>query len=368
MEFIPVSEPNIGKEEKENLADSIESGWISCWGKYIPLFEDKFAIYCGKKYGVSVSNGTVALQLALKALNIGNGDEVLCPNLTFVATANAITYTGAKPVFIDSEAKTWNMDPKKIEQKITKKTKAIIVVHLYGHVCDMEPILEIAEKHKIHIIEDAAEAHGAEYKGKKAGSFGIISCFSFYANKTITTGEGGMCLTDDKKLYERMCFLKDHGMSKEKRYWHPEIGFNFRMTNMQAAIGFAQLGKIEEFIETKRKNAMIYNSLLKEIPGITLPPEEKWAKSTYWMYSILVDKKKFGMDRDELMKRLKEKNVDSRPFFYPMNVLPPYKTKEKFPVSESVAEKGINLPSSTKLTENQVRYICNSIKLIHKNI
>ena len=368
MVFIPVSEPCLGKEEKENVVDCMDTGWISSLGKYIPIFEDNFAKYCNKKYGVAVFNGTVALQLALRALNIGKGDEVIIPNLTFIATANAVSYTGAKPIFVDSEPKTWNIDPEKIESVITSKTKAIIPVHLYGHPCDMDAILKIAKKHNLYIIEDAAEAHGAEYKNKKVGGFGIISCFSFYANKTITTGEGGMCVTDSKELYDRMMFLKDHGMSKEKRYWHPEIGFNFRMTNMQAAIGVAQLEKIEKFIEIKRKNAKLYNSLLKNIPGITLPPEEGWAKSTYWMYSILVDEKEFGMGRDELIVNLKENSVDSRPFFYPMNELPPYMIKGDFKVSERVASQGINLPSSVKLSEEHISYICGKIKFIYESL
>ncbi|MBW2965515.1 DegT/DnrJ/EryC1/StrS family aminotransferase [Candidatus Woesearchaeota archaeon] len=365
MNFIPISEPVLGEEERKNILDCVDSGWISSLGKYIPLFEENFAKYCSKKYGVAVSNGTVAIQLALKALNIGKGDEVIIPNLTFVATANAVSYTGARPIFVDSENKTWNIDPEKIEAAITNQTKAIIVVHLYGHPCDIDPILEIAKKHNIPIIEDAAEAHGAEYKGKKTGSFGLISCFSFYANKTITTGEGGICITDDKNLFDRMNFLKDHGMSKEKRYWHPEIGFNFRMTNLQAAIGVAQLEKIEKFIQIKRKNALLYNLLLKDIKGITLPPEKEWAKSTYWMYSILIDKDKFGMNRDELILKLKENKIDSRPFFYPMNILPPYKTEGNFSTSELIASQGINLPSSIKLTEKQIKYICQTIKTIY---
>ncbi len=210
MDFIPVSEPCLGKEERDNLIDCIDSGWISSLGKYISIFENNFSKYCGKKYGVAVFNGTVAIQLALKALNIGPGDEVIVPNLTFIATANAVSYTGAKPVFADSETKTWNIDSEKIKAAITGKTKAIIIVHLYGHPADIDSIMKIAKDHSLYVIEDAAEAHGAEYKGKKVGGFGIISCFSFYANKTITTGEGGICLTDDRQLYDRMVFLKDH--------------------------------------------------------------------------------------------------------------------------------------------------------------
>ncbi|MBI3036856.1 DegT/DnrJ/EryC1/StrS family aminotransferase [Candidatus Woesearchaeota archaeon] len=360
---IPVSEPLLGGNEEKYVLECIRSSWISSLGKFIPEFEEKFAKFCGTKYGVSVMNGTVALQLALAALGIKNGDEVIMPDLTFVATANAVMHAGAKPVFVDAEQDTWNIDTEKIAAAITKKTKAIIPVHLYGHPCNMDAVMKIAEERNLLVIEDAAEAHGAEYKGKKAGSIGNVGCFSFYGNKILITGEGGMCVTNDKKLSERMHFLKDHAMDKERRYFHPEIGYNFRMTNVQAAIGLAQLEQIEKFIAAKRKNAEIYNSLLKDVKGLTLQHEMPWAKNVYWMYSILVEDD-FGRSRDELMKLLKAEGVDTRPFFYPMHQLPMYSEghgDNEFPVASELALKGINLPSSVKLTADDIRYVCNAI-------
>jgi len=354
--MIPVAEPYLGEEELENIKKCVKSSWISSIGEYVDRFENDFSKYCNAKFGVSVMNGTVALHLALAALGIGKGDEVIIPDFTFVATANAVSYTGAKPVLVDVDERTWTIDVDKIKEKINDKTKAIIPVHLYGHPCDMDPIMELAKERGIFVIEDAAEAHGAEYKGKKVGSIGHIGCFSFYGNKIITTGEGGMCVTNDKKIAERMRFLKDHGMSKEKRYWHDEIAFNYRMTNMQAAIGVAQLEKIDKIISIKRKNASLYNSLLKDVKGVVLPPEEEWAKNVYWMYSILVD------NRDELMKKLKDNGIDSRPFFYPMHELPMYTVSGGFSVSSDISKKGINLPSSPKLTEEEIRKITDVIK------
>ncbi|MFH1323972.1 MAG: DegT/DnrJ/EryC1/StrS family aminotransferase [Nanoarchaeota archaeon] len=349
--MIPVAEPFLGEKELEYVTDCVKSGWISSMGKYVNLFEGGFSKYCNSKHGVAVSNGTVALHLALAALGIGKGDEVIIPDLTFVATANAVAYTGAKPVMADIDKETWCIDTEKIKDKLTKKTKAIIPVHLYGHPCDMDPIMELADGREIKVIEDAAEAHGAEYKGKKVGSIGHIGCFSFYGNKIITTGEGGICLTDDEKLAERMRFLKDHGMSKEKRYWYDEIAYNYRMTNIQAALGVAQLEKIDKIVEAKRKNAQIYNSLLKGLKDIVLPAEKEWAKNVYWMYSILVD------NRDELIKKLEKNGIDSRPFFYPIHQLPMYKLDGQFPVSNEVSIKGINLPSSPTLAREQIEHI-----------
>lgn len=359
--MIPVAEPNLEGNELKYVEDCIKTGWISSIGEYVTRFEEGFSKYCGVKCGVAVANGTVALHLALETLGIKRGDEVIVPALTFVATANAVKYTGAKPVFIDSEPRTWNLDPEKIEERITKKTKAIIPVHLYGHPCEMDKIRKLAEEYDLAIIEDAAEAHGAEYKGKKVGSLSTISCFSFYGNKILTTGEGGMCLTNDEKLAEKMRQLKDHGMSKEKRYYHPQIGYNYRMTNIQAAIGLAQLEKLEETIERKRKNAKLYNSLLKDVKGITLPPEEPWAKNVYWMYSILAEED-YKFKREELMAKLRSKGIDTRPFFIPLSKMPYMDEGLKLPVAESLGEKGINLPSSVKLTQEQIEFITKTIR------
>ncbi|MBI2144953.1 DegT/DnrJ/EryC1/StrS family aminotransferase [Candidatus Woesearchaeota archaeon] len=364
MKRIPVSEPFLNGNEEKYVLECLRTSWVSSLGRFIPEFEAKFAKFSGCSHGVAVMNGTVALQLALAALGIKEGDEVIVPDLTFVATANAVKYLGAKPVLVDSEPETWNIDPGKISAAVTKKTKAIIPVHLYGHPCDMDSVMAVAKKHDLFVIEDAAEAHGAEYKGKKVGSIGDVGCFSFYGNKIITTGEGGMCTTGDAGLAGRMHFLKDHAMRPEKRYWHPEMGYNFRMTNVQAAIGLAQLEQIEKFIEIKRKNAQLYNSLLQKISGITIQPEMPWAKSVYWMHSILVDEGKFGCGRDELMAKLKEKGIDSRPFFYPMHQLPVFKgsgSDADFPVASRLSGMGMNLPSSVKLSSDDIRRVCAGI-------
>lgn len=357
MQFIPISEPNIGQKEFENVLACLKSTWISSLGKYIDEFERNFSSYCNTKYGISVTNGTLALILALRSLEIGNKDEVIIPNLTFIATANAVTFVGAKPVPVDCEYETWNINPLKIEKAITDKTKAIIPVHLYGHPCDMNIIMNIAKKYNLKIIEDAAEAHGAEYNGKKVGSIGDIGCFSFYGNKTITTGEGGICITNNKILADKMRLLKDHGMSKKKRYWHSVIGYNFRMTNIQAAIGCAQLEKLDKFIEIKRKNAFLYNSILKKCKKIVTPAEKKYAKNTYWLYSILLK----DTSTNYLITKLKEKNIDSRRFFYPINILPPYRQSGDFKISNKISKQGISLPSSVNLTEKEINFICNTV-------
>ena len=361
--MIPIAEPSLGKEELNLLTKAFKSGWISSKGEFIEKFENEFARYCGRKYGVAVSNGTVALHLALVALDIGKRDEVIIPDLTFIATANAVTYTGAKPIFVDSHPDYWCIDPEKIEEKISKKTKAIIPVHLYGHPCDMDPILDIAEDNNLYLIEDAAEAHGAEYKGKKVGSFGDISCFSFYGNKIITTGEGGICLTDDKELSEKMRLLKDHGMNPHKRYWHEIVGYNYRMTNLQAAIGLAQLKKINKFIKKKRQIARLYEEGLRDLSDkgkITLHPEMSWAKNVYWMYSILINTE-FGVSRDKLIAELEKKGIESRPFFYPINEMPPYKLKDKFKIAYMLSRSGINLPSQSNLSKRDIKFIVSKI-------
>ena len=362
--MIPIAEPSLGEEELNNVIEAVKSGWISSKGKFIEEFEDKFARYCGRRYGVATSNGTTALHLALSALGIKKGDEVVVPDLTFVATANTVIYCNAKPVFVDSHPEHWCIDPEKIEERITKKTKAIIPVHLYGHPCDMDAIIDISEDHDLFVVEDAAEAHGAEYKGKKVGSFGDISCFSFYGNKIITTGEGGMCLTDNEELAEKMRILRDHGMNPNKRYWYDIVGFNYRMTNLQAAVGVAQLNKLDKFVEKKRKIGNWYSEGLKELEErklIKLHPEMSWAKCVYWMYSLLIEDK-FGVSRDNLMKKLEKNGIDTRPFFYSMHVIPPYKNEEKFPVAECISLKGINLPSGITLTTENVKQIIESVK------
>lgn len=361
MKYIPVAEPFLGKEEEKLVLEGLRSGWISSIGKYIPQFEEEFARYCGVRYGVTCSNGTTALHLALVACDIGPGDEVIVPSMTFVATANAVTYTGAKPILVDSEPDTWNIDPEKIKEKITRRTKAIIPVHLYGHPADMGPILSIARKYDLVVIEDAAEAHGAMYKQEMVGSLSDIACFSFFGNKIITTGEGGMLVTNNRILAEKARMLRDHGVSKKRRYYYPHLGFNYRMTNLQAALGLAQLAKIDKIIAAKRQIAQKYQQFLSPIAHkLILHPEAKWAKNVFWMYSVLVQPRK-STTRDRLAKYLKRANIDSRPFFFPIHKLARYKTDEKFPVADFLASSGLNLPSSVNLTEEQIKYISNKI-------
>ncbi len=361
MKFIPVSEPVLGGNEKKYVMDCLDTTWISSLGKYVEQFEQKFSEFCGCRHGVSVANGTVALQLVLTALGVKHRDEVIVPSLTFVATANAVKAVNAIPVFADSEKNNWCISVEDIKKKITDKTKAIIPVHLYGHPARMDEINEIAEQKNIFVIEDAAEAHGASYKGKKTGSLGKVGCFSFYGNKIITTGEGGMCVTNDKALADEMRFLKDHSMSPEKRYWHPKKGFNFRMTNVQAAIGVAQLEQIDNFIKIRAGHERLYRDLLKDVEGISFQPVASDVSPVYWMHSVLIDED-FGMSRDDVIAKLKEAGIDSRPFFYPNHTLPPYDTKEKLPVAEEIAAKGINLPSSVKLSEEDIKRICEELK------
>lgn len=361
--MIPIAEPLLGEEELNNVIEAIKSGWISSKGKFVLEFEEKFALYCGMKYGVATCNGTAALHLALTALGIGPGDEVVVPTLTFIATANAVRYTGAKPVFVDSHPDYWCIDPGRIKEIITPKTKAIVPVHLYGHPAEMEQIMNVAKEYGLYVIEDAAEAHGAEYKGGKVGSFGDVSCFSFYGNKIITTGEGGMCLTNDRKLAERIRILRDHGMNPKKRYWHDSIGFNYRMTNVQAAIGVAQLGRIDEFVEKKRRIAQWYSHELKDLEQgglIKLHPEMPWAKCTYWLYSILI-RDGVPMQRDAIISKLESKGIQTRPFFYPLHMMPPYRGSLEFPVAETVSSMGISLPSSVNLTYEQIQYIVSTL-------
>jgi perosamine synthetase len=360
---IAVAQPILGGNERKYVLDCIDSGWISSAGAYIPKFESEFAQFCESKHGIAVANGTVALHLALLAYGIGPGDEVIVPTLTYIASANAVTYCGAKPVFVDAEPKTWNMDPTLIEAKITSKTRAIMVVHLYGHPTDMDPIHEIAKKHKLVIVEDAAESHGATYKGKKTGSLGDVATFSFFGNKTITTGEGGMVLTDDSALAEKMRLYKGQGMDPKRRYWFPVVGYNYRMTNIQAAIGLAQLENIDTQLNARRNLAKKYNELLKGLDStIELPYEADWATHSYWMYSIVL-KKGTRVNRDQLMSLLAEDGIETRPIFYPMHILPPYLEKNaNYPVADQIAAHGINLPTHGALSDSDLMYICDALK------
>jgi len=361
---IPVSEPIFGMKELIYVNDCIMSGWVSSAGSYITLFEKKFADFCDTTYAISTSNGTTALHLALLALDISEDDEVIVPDLTFIATANAVTYTGAKPVFADIDEETWNISPESILQNITEKTKAIIVVHLYGHPADMDPILEIARKYNLHVIEDAAEAHGAQYKNKMVGGIGIIGIFSFYGNKIITTGEGGMIVTNSREIAEKVSILRDHGMDKKQRYWHPVLGYNYRMTNLQAALGVAQLERINEIIAKKIHIAKLYSRELKDISDMRKAPCKEWAKNVYWMYSILLDNEK---KREPFISFMEKNGIDLRPFFPALHFQPIYKDIScECPISSYISQVGVNLPSSPNLKEEEIIIICNLIKDFEK--
>jgi perosamine synthetase len=342
------------------FTDAVKSGWVSSLGKYIDSFEEKFAAYCGAKHAVATSNGTTALHLALVALGIKGDDEVIIPDLTFVATANAVNITGAKVVIVDIDEETLCISPQAIENAITPKTKAIIPVHLYGHPANMGEINEIAQKYNLFVVEDAAEAHGAEFNGKKVGGLGNVGIFSFYGNKIITSGEGGMITTSDENLYIRMKYLRDHAMSKEKRYWHTEVGFNYRMTNLQAALGLAQFERIVEIIDKKKEIFDWYQKQLSSMEGIRLNYQASWAKNVYWMVCLEVD----GYtehQRDELIKNLKTKGIDSRPYFYPVSDMPMYENVDT-PVCHKVYKRGLNLPSYFDITKEQVDHVCNQLK------
>jgi perosamine synthetase len=360
--MIPIMEPWIDQEEIDLVMDCLNTGWISSQGKYIQEFERAFSGVCEAQYGVATSNGTTALHLALLTLGIGPGDEVIVPALSFIATANVVVYTGARPVFVDVSEKTWTLDPSLLRPLITARTKAIIPVHLYGHPTDMDPIINLAKDYRLWVIEDAAEAHGAEYQGKKVGSIGDIGCFSFYGNKIISTGEGGMLVTDNEEWVEKARMLRDHGMSKDRKYWHPVVGYNFRMTNIQAAIGLGQITKLNRLIEKKREIADYYNKRLKNTPGIILPVEERWAKSVFWLYSLLL-KPETKKNRDDLIALLSQAEVESRPVFYPMPSMPPYQNQGNYPVSDRISKGGISLPSGFNLTRSQQDHI---VKLIQE--
>lgn len=370
--MIPVCVPLLGGKELEYVTECINTNWISSKGPYVEAFERKFSNYCDCKFGVTTTNGTASLHLALAALGLKKGDEVIVPSFTMIGSVFPIIYVGAKPVLVDAEPETWNMNVDQIEEKISDRTKVILPVHIYGHVCDMDPIIKVANKYGLHVIEDAAEAHGAEYKGKKTGGIGDIGCFSFYANKIITCGEGGMLVTNNETLAQRAASFKDLSFTGKKRvYLHSAVGFNYRMTNIQAAIGLAQFEKIDDFVMMRRRNAQIYNGLLKNVAGIGLPSEKVWAKNVYWMYSILV-KPEFGLSRDGLISELGKKGIETRPFFIPMNKQPVFKEMhlfdgEIYPVAEELSEKGLYLPSSSGLKSEEIQYVCDSIAEIQKN-
>jgi len=363
--MIPVNTPVIPQEAKIYVNDCLDTGWISSAGSYLQRFETEFAKYVDRKYAIAVSNGTVSLHLALVALGIGAGDEVIVPAFTIISCLNAILYTGATPVIVDVEPDIFTLDPEQLEKAYTPKTKAIMPVHIYGHPADMDPIIEFAQKHNLYIIEDAAETHGATYKGKKCGTFGEISSFSFYANKLITTGEGGMVVTDDDNLAKTLRDLRNLCHLPGQRFHHAMLGFNYRMTNIQAAIGCAQLIHAEEYLMRKRKMGKLYDEGLANIQGVEITKIRNWALSSYWMYPVRITKKS-GMTCKEFQQKLKENGVDTRDFFWSLSEQPLLKKVDAkvlpCPVSEKIAREGCYLPSGLALNENEIKRVIDAVK------
>ncbi len=356
--MIPVYRPRIGAKEREYVSRAVESTWISSKGEYLDRFEREFPAFVDAAQGIATCNGTVSLHLIFAALGVGPGDEVIVPSLTYVASVNAITYTGAKPVFVDSEPEFWNLDPALLEAAITPRTRAIEVVHIYGHPADMDPILEIARRRGLAVVEDAAEAHGATYRGRKVGALGTAGSYSFFGNKIVTTGEGGMVVTNDPRLADTLRHLRGQGVSPTQTYWHDVVGFNYRMTNIAAALGCAQLESVDEVLATKARIAGWYRERLAGTPGIALQREAEWARAVWWMNSVLVEPEL----RDGLMTAMRDRGVDTRPFFYPAHTLPMYRGAARFPVAERLGASGINLPSYPDLSEGDVEQVCTVLK------
>jgi len=361
-DFIPVNQPLLDGNEKRYLLECIESGWISSEGPFIKEFEQKFAARMGRKHGIAVCNGTAAIDATVEALDIGPGDEVIMPTFTIISCVAQIVRNGGKPVLVDSDPITWNMDVTQIEAKITRRTKAIMIVHIFGLPVDVDPVLDIAKRHGLKVIEDAAEMHGQTYKGKPCGSFGDISTFSFYPNKHITTGEGGMILTDDDELAETCRGLRNLCFQPNRRFVHERLGWNLRMTNMQAALGLAQLERLDDFVDRKRLMGKLYTELLQDITGFQLPLEKTgYAENIYWVFGIMLEEFK-GIGAEKAMSLLGDAGVGTRPFFYPMHQQPVLKRKgffenEAYPVAESMYRRGFYVPSGIALSETQIRTV-----------
>lgn len=369
MDFIPVNEPLLTGNEKKYLCECIDTGWISSEGPFVKEFEQKMSASVGRKYGIAVSNGTAALEVAAQALGIGKGDEVIMPTFTIISCAMAVTKLGAIPVLVDSDLHTWNMSVEEIEAKITSKTKAIMMIHLYGLPVEVDKVLALAKKYDLKVIEDAAEMHGQTYKGKPCGSFGDISTFSFYPNKHVTTGEGGMVVTDDEELAERCRILRNLCFRKDVRYVHDEISDNYRFTNLQAAVGLAQLERLDEFVARKRAMGKYYTEKLKDIEGLILPIEKTdYADNIYWVYGILLDER-IKVDNKMMQKLLREEGIGARTFFWCMHEQPVYREQglfkeETYPNAEYLARKGFYIPSGLALTEEQMERVAAGVRKI----
>ncbi|HKC93933.1 MAG TPA: DegT/DnrJ/EryC1/StrS family aminotransferase [Nitrospira sp.] len=372
--MIPVNEPSLGAREQEYVLECVRTGWVSSAGRFIDEFEERWAAYCGRGYGIAVSNGTVALQLAVACSGLEPGDEVIMPTFTIISCALAVIYSGGVPVLVDCDPRTWCMDVAQVEEKLTPRTRAIMPVHIYGHPVEMDPLLDLADKYGLAIIEDAAEAHGAEYLSsrgvsesvfRRCGSFGALSCFSFYANKLITTGEGGMVLTDDPALAEKARGLRNLCFQPQRRFYHEALGFNFRITNLQAALGLAQVERIDEIVARKRWMGKEYTRRLKDIRGLELPVEEPWARSVYWMYGVVLSEE-CGMDANQFAQQLRERGGETRPFFLGMHEQPVFQKRglflnERYPMAERLARQGLYLPSGLALTERQLEQVCKAV-------
>jgi perosamine synthetase len=360
---IPVAAPALVGRELEYVTDCLESSWISSAGVYIERFEEAFKEFVGVEHAIACCNGTAALHLALLALGVGPGDEVIVPTLTYVATANAVRYCGAKPVFVDSEPETWNLDPGEIEERCTERTKGIVAVHLYGHPANLDAIQSVARSNGLWVLEDAAEAHGARYQGRIIGSLTECAVFSFYGNKIVTTGEGGMVVTSSAELAERLRILRGQGQDPNRRYWFPVVGYNYRLTNVAAAIGLAQMERIDWHVERRREVASWYRERLSESGLVDFSPAADWAEPAYWMSCALL-RDGGENERDRVMAELDERGVETRPFFYPLHTLPPYACEDEqaFPVATSLAARGLNLPSSASLRRDDILYVCDALE------
>lgn len=364
--MIPVAEPLVTERDIELVNDALRSGWISSAGKYLDLFEERWADYCGMPHGIAVSNGSVALDIAVALLDLDPGDEVIMPSFTIISPAQSVLRATGRPVLVDCDPQTWQMDAGQIEAKITSRTKAIIVVHIYGHPADMDPILEIAGRHGLRVIEDAAEVHGAAYKGSKCGGMGEISTFSFYANKLVTTGEGGMVLVRTPELAERARGLRNLCFQKKQRFLHDELGYNFRLTNLQAALGVGQIERIDEIVARKRAIAARYRELLADLAGVELPVEQPWATSVYWVYGLVLGEET-GKTALQFAERLRELGVETRPFFLGMHEQPVFQRMglfrgEAYPVAERLARQGLYLPSGLTITEAQIVQVAAAVR------